>query len=124
MSRERNAKVESHDKSSCYTEGFIKTLATGAGTTSFRIEATAPYLFEIKLNGKDEPSKRRVLLVDAQEEIAHIADEDYMFTTRDKTDFANLLIVKANHMKVRLTIELKDGKLPEKSCPIVSFEVK
>ena len=62
--------------------------------------------------------------IDDNEKIAHIVDCDYMFTTGEKSDLANLLIIKANHMKVRLTIEPKDAGLPKGQCSITSFEVK
>ncbi len=90
-----------------YTEGYIKTLSKGYRGITFTLEATAPYLFEIKETGKEVPAKRKVLLVDDENNIVRIEEAGAKFTMPKAIDFIGLLIAKTNHIKVRLTADPK-----------------
>ena len=127
--KKREETVVAHDKSGnktspCFhTEGFIKTLLKEGNATSLRIEAVSPYLFEIKDDNKESLVRRRMLLLDESGEIVHIKDENHLFVI-DQSDFPNMLIAKANHMKVRLTVRgnEKNGDL-RKPLQVTKFEV-
>ena len=90
--------------STYHTEGFIKMVSKGKDGVVFTIEATAPYLFESKCDSKESTVKRKVLLVCENEETALIKDECVRFLSTS-IDLTSLLIAKANHLKVLITIE-------------------
>lgn len=110
--------------SSClYTEGFVKTVFKEKDVVAFKIEATSPYLFEIKEDDNVSSVKRQMLLLDEKRTIAHIKDENHSFTIT-QSDFNSILIVKANHMKVRLTVSV-GGKNSDLNEPlhVIKFDV-
>ena len=92
-----------------HTEGYIKmvTQSEGEKSVSFKIEASAPYFFEIK----------------EDDEGARIVSHNHTFKMTN-TDFTALLIAKANHMNLRVSIDLGDGKLIDDPCEIKTIEFR
>ena len=126
MRRQKETVVSRNDSGNqpCFhTEGFIKALSKEGNAASFRIETVPPYLFEIKDDNKESLVRRRMLLLDESGEIAHIKDENHPFVI-DQSDFTNMLIAKANHMKIRFTVS-GDAKNCDSNKPlcIMKFEV-
>ena len=106
-----------------HTEGFVKTVSKDEKGVKFTVEAVSPYLFESKEKKVDGLAKRKMLLVTDEENGVRICDESVEFEMRS-VDFASLLVVKANHMKVKLLVELEDGKSIPNPCEITSIEIK
>jgi len=89
-----------------HTEGFVKTVSKDGEGVKFTIEAAAPYLFESKEKSADGSAKRKILLVADGESNVSIYSESIEFKMKD-CEFAALLIAKANHMKVRFSVDEK-----------------
>ncbi len=108
-----------------HTEGYIKmvTQSEGEKSVSFKIEASAPYFFEIKEDDKSPSEKRKILFVSESEDSARIVSHNHTFKMTN-TDFTALLIAKANHMNLRVSIDLGDGKLIDDPCEIKTIEFR
>ncbi len=89
-----------------HTEGFVKTVSTDVKEVRISIEAASTYLFESKEKNEDGSSRRRILLVTDDEDNAKIYVENIAFKLK-KNELTALLIAKANHMKVRLSVDEK-----------------
>ena len=89
-----------------HTEGFVRTVTVDGDDVKFTIEVAAPYLFVSKEKTADDSVRRKTLLVAGDKGEARIYAETVEFSMA-KTDFIALLIAKANHMKMRLTIDEK-----------------
>ena len=89
-----------------HTEGFVKTVSKDGEGVKFTIEAVASYLFESKEKSVDGSAKRKILLVTDDEGRAKIYAESVGFKI-DDFELTALLIAKANHMKVRLSVDEK-----------------
>jgi len=98
-----------------HTEGFIKTVSSDGEDVKFTIEVVAPYLFEVK--DKSTEPKRKMLIVSKDERNAKLYDESKEFKMT-KMELTAMLIAKANHMKVRLSITHLKAPLQ-----VVKFEV-
>lgn len=95
-----------------HTEGYVKAVFTGDKSdgnkkVSFKLEPIAPYIFEKK---KDDGSTERCLLLvnDAKDPgAAKIVKTNQSFGAPEPVDLHSLIIVKANHLKVRVEVDLK-----------------
>ena len=90
-----------------HTEGFVKTVSKGGEGERFTVEAASPYLFESMEKNADGSAKRKILLVSDDESSARIYAESVEFKMQS-VDFASLLVIKANHMKVQLAVVVED----------------
>ena len=106
-----------------HTEGFVKTVSKDEEGVSFKLEPVAPYLFEATEKKEDGLAKRKILLVTDDESSARICAESVEFKMQS-VDFSSLLVIKANHMKVKLFVELEDGKSIPNLCEIKTIEIK
>ena len=87
-----------------HTEGFVKTVSKDGKGVKFTVEVAAPYLYESKEKKEDGAARRKILLVIDDERTARIHTESVGFQIND-LEFTALLIAKANHMKVRLSVD-------------------
>ena len=94
-----------------HTEGFVKIVSKEGKGVEFTVEASAPYLFESEEKREDGSAKRKILLVAEGESNVRIYSETVEFRMED-CEFAALLIAKANHMKVRITV---DGRVARRN---------
>lgn len=99
-----------------HTEGFVKTVSKDRKGVKFTVEAVSPYLFESREKKEDGSVGRKMLLMSEDEASARIYAESAAFNVT-KNEFIALLISKANHMKVRLSV---DEKAIEKMPLVVS----
>lgn len=99
-----------------HTEGFVKTVSKGGEGVRFTVEAASPYLFESREKKEDGSARRKILFMTDDEVGARIYAESVAFKV-PKGEFTALLIAKANHMKVRLSV---DEKAIEKMPLVVS----
>ncbi len=111
-----------------HTEGYIKkvtvaSMSDGGMEVSFSIEAAVPYLFESKENGNGVKIRRKTLLMSKCGDDACVVTDDHTFKLSN-VDFTALLVVKANHMNVRLFVELEDGKPICDPCDVKKIEIK
>ena len=93
-----------------HTEGFVKTITKIGKSGSFTIEVSAPYLFESKERGEDglTKPKNKILFVAKTGSTACMIDAAQEFKMAN-LDFTSLLIVKANRLKVRLSIMIDES---------------
>ena len=98
-----------------HTEGFVKTITRSTTELVFTIVPTPPYLLIFDKEG-DEKSVRRILLVKGEKVDVHkhedrpslVVVENVTFQAIG-TDYSALLVAKANHMKIHLTMSIEDG---------------
>ena len=102
-----------------HVEGFVKVVSKDEKGVKFSLEAVAPYLFESKEKKLDGSIKRKILLVADDESQARIYAESVEFKI-GKNEFTALLIAKASHMKVRLTVNGKDREQNKENPLVVS----
>lgn len=106
-----------------HTERFVKTVSKDRKGVKFIVEAVSPYLFESREKKEDGSSRRKMLFVAGDVGSARIHGENVEFKMMN-VDFASLLIVKANHMKVKLFVDLEDEKPIPNPCEIKAIEIK
>ena len=100
-----------------HVEGFVKTITRSVSELVFTIEPSSPYLLVLSKVASDAKSQQRLLLVKGKMKDLHkydamlswVVKEDVSFQMMS-VDFNALLVAKANHMKVRLTVSIEDEK--------------
>ena len=86
-----------------HTEGFVKEIIIMDGKVTFKLEPTAPYIFEKKID--DGSVVRMLLLVDDDMAVAKLVDVKHSFVGPQAVDYNSLVIAKANRLKVVLTVD-------------------
>lgn len=88
-------------------EGIIKEVTVENGKVSFKLEPTAPYLFERK--NDDGTIERCLLFVEntPKLEAARIVGPSQEFIPPMPSDLNTLLIAKANRLKIHIETALK-----------------
>ena len=98
-----------------HCEGLVKEIAVKGGKVTFKLEPSAPYVFEKK---KDNGTTERSLLFVEEVEspkVAKIIAANYGFSAPESADLHSLIIAKTNRMKVKVVSNLK-GKCIFKVC--------
>lgn len=88
-----------------HCEGLVKEIAVKGGKVTFKLEPSAPYLFERKKD--DGTMERSLLLVEPKSHTARIVNPAQDFIPRKPLDLNTLLIAKANRMRICLDVTLK-----------------
>ena len=86
-----------------HTEGFVKEITIMDNKVAFKLEPTAPYIFERKIGVGSVV--RMLLFVDDDMTVARLVDEKHSFVGPQAADSHSLIITKANRLKVRITAD-------------------
>ncbi len=105
-----------------HCEGFVKEVKIDKdGKVTFTLDPAAPYIFEKKRD--DGKAKRCMLLLEASKTSnkARIldGDDDPKFSVPSGCSFSAMVIVKANHLKVRVISRLSSAPIPVEGLTVL-----
>lgn len=113
-----------------YTEGLVKRITRTFTDLTFTLEPISPYLAVFDKVDGEEKARRRILLVNVADanpngisEVASLLLKEDVSFKAIGPDYNALLIVKANRMKLRLTVVCDDDNVENKTQPLIVSKI-